>query len=159
VGIWQPAGAQSEAELRDAVALLQTELAERLEREHVHEVEIGYQRRELALRFEYQASLEERLRECGEQIRQQDEAGLISADRRRLAGELADAQQEATVAWAARDQVQAQLDAERCRVSHRTVQRAVAWLQRHRVVRAAVKGAVRVVTTRSNVSGTPPAGS
>jgi hypothetical protein len=157
VQIWRAADVdtQHEQSLRDLVTLLQREIADRVERERVHELEIASQRRELAVRFDYEATLEERLREHDERIEQQDEAVALTADRRRLAAELAAESQRADAAGHERDLVVAELAAERRRASYRAVQRVVAWLQRHRIVSAAVRLTARVVTTRSNVPETP----
>jgi chromosome segregation ATPase len=139
-----------EHELCELVARLEAKLADFAEREQVHELEIAAQRRELAVRFEYEAALEERLRECREQIERlaENEQGRVTAERRRLAGELADEQQRAEHARVERDRVQAELDAERRRVSYRAAQGVLGWLQEHRVAHGVARELARFAKRR-----------
>src|SRR5262245_51401162 len=60
--------ARREWELRERVAELESELEERIERERIRELELASQRRELEVRFAYNAALEQRVVERVQEV-------------------------------------------------------------------------------------------
>jgi hypothetical protein len=89
-------------ELLERIADLETELAERMERDHIRELEIAALRHELELRFAYNSSLEKALEEERNLNRITD---LFEVERSRA------------------DQAEQLLAAERARISYRIANR------------------------------------
>jgi hypothetical protein len=119
-------------DLHELVDQLQTQRDALVHRERIHELEIVAQRRELELRFVFEATLEERLRECQQQIEvlhTRTETDM----QRRFAIELAAERDRTAEAQRERDEIRRELGAERQRISYRTVQRVVVPVTRGRV--------------------------
>ena len=136
----EPAFARREWELCERIDELQSALTERIERERIRELELMSQRHELEVRFTYNAMLEERVVDHADQIawlhkHADGEAGRFAAEAR-YANQF---QRE-------RDEIRAELDAERRRLSYRVVQRLVSRMKKHRVIFALLRRAARVIS-------------
>lgn len=159
----EPALSRREWELRERVEELQIELAERLERERIRELELLSQRHELEVRFAYNAMLEERVVDHANQI------GLLhghinaaaehyAAERERVDAEfhalatelaaerehLAEAQRAREEMERERDAIRSELAAERQRLSYRAVQRLASRVGKHRYLSALLRRTARV---------------
>lgn len=137
----EPALARREWELRERIDELQSALTERIERERIRELELMSQRHELEVRFTYNAMLEERVVDHADQIawlhkHADGEAERFAVQDRRIATEH---ERE-------RDEIRAELDAERRRLSYRVVQRLVSRMKKHRVISALLRRAARVIS-------------
>jgi chromosome segregation ATPase len=169
-----PALGRREWELRERVAELESEVAERIERERIRELELGSQRRELEVRFAYNAALEQRVLEHQQQIEwlhgqferqhqgnvaeqqrvaeeNQRVVDQLTAERERLGEALTlererVAEHQRAVEWFQheRDEVRRELDAERRRLSYRLVQRATTWVNRHRFLKGVLRRFARL---------------
>lgn len=127
-------------ELTERLAELETELAERLERERLNELELAALRKDLEVQGAFQAAMEQagaerRAHTEWLQARVEELSAATSAQRVR-----ADAlKTELDEAQADRDRLAAELHAERARVSYRMVQRGASTLSRRpRLYRASL---------------------
>jgi colicin import membrane protein len=153
-----PALARREWELRERVAELQSELGERIERERIRELELASQRRELEVRFAYNAALEQRVLEHQHQVEWLHgqfalQAQSFAAEHQRVADEfaaererVAELQRAIEAIQRERDDARAELDAERRRVSSRAVQRWTSRVKKHRVLFAMLRRTARVIS-------------
>jgi len=133
-------------DLSERVAELEAELDQRIERDRIRELELSSLRRELDVRFAYNAALEERVLEHKQQIDWMHQQFALqvqgfAADQERAAQELAvererghEQRQRADALEGDVAGLRAELDAERGRVSYRLVQRITRRAQKHRVV-------------------------
>ena len=164
----EPAGAdltRRDWELRERVGEMQAELAERIERERIRELELASQRHELEIRFAYNATLEQRVLEHQQQIawlhgHLEHESQRFAAELQRLAEEIERAaealaverervaEHQRAVDWfqRERDLVRSELEAERRRMSYRAVQRVATWVRKHRVLSGLLRRSARVVS-------------
>jgi hypothetical protein len=143
-------------DLRERVAELETELDQRIERDRIRELELASQRRELEVRFAYNAALEQRVLEHKQELdwmhqqfaaqaqgiasEQERAAGEIAAERERVSAE----HERAERLERERDAVLWELAAERGRVSYQLVQRVAARARKHRVVYVTLRRTARV---------------
>jgi len=160
----EPALSRREWELRERVEELEAELAERLERERIRELELVSQRHELEVRFAYNAMLEERVVDHANQIgllhghinaaaeHYATERQRVDAEFHALAAELAAerehlAQARRTIEEVERerDGTQNELAAERSRLSYRMVQRVTSRVKKHRYLSALLRRTARLV--------------
>lgn len=153
-----PALARREWELRERVAELESDLAERIERERIRELELVSQRSELNVRFAYNAALEQRVLEHQRQVEWlHDQFALqaqgFAAEHQRIADECAAERERAAelrrtieAVQRERDEVRAEFDAERRRVSYQAVQRLITRARKHRVVFAMLRRTARVIS-------------
>ena len=148
--------ARREWDLRERVAELEAELDKRVERDRIRELELASLRRELEVRFAYNAALEQRVLEHKQELdwmHQQFalQAQGFAAEQERAAAELAAArerveeqQRRAEALQHEVDGVRAELEAERGRVSYRLVQRITTRVRKHRVVFVTLRRTARV---------------
>jgi hypothetical protein len=134
-------------ELRELADSLQSQQNELVERERIHELEIVAQRRELEVRFAFEATLEERLLDYQREI-ERLHAQVEMEVQRRFAAELLAESARVAQAQRERDDVRRELDAERRRISYRAVQRAVVPITKGRAVFAKLRRTGRVMRDR-----------
>ena len=159
----EPALSRREWELRERVDELESELAERLERERIRELELVSQRHELEVRFAYNAMLEERVVDHANQVHllhghinaaaehYAAERQRVDADFHALAAELAaerehvaEVQRALEEAQRERDEARVELAAERQRLSYRAVQGLANRIRRHRYLSAILRRTARL---------------
>lgn len=136
----EPALARREWELCERIDELQSALTERIERERIRELELMSQRHELEVRFTYNAMLEERVVDHADQIAWLHKHADGEAERFAVEARYANQFQRE------RDEIRAELDAERRRLSYRVVQRLVSRMKKHRVISALLGRAARVIS-------------
>jgi chromosome segregation ATPase len=134
-------------DLRDQVDDLRTERDALVQRERIHELEIVAQRRELDLRFAFEATLEERLLEYQRRI-DALHAHLEVEVQHRFAAELATVREHIAHAQRERDAVRGELDAERQRLSYRAVQPVALQMTKSRAVVTTLRRTARVIRKR-----------
>jgi hypothetical protein len=128
--------------LRELVDELQARLADR---ERIHELELVAQRRELEVRFAFEATLEQQLRDYQQQVEQ---AHAETDAHRRVAAEVPAERENAAKAVREREEVARVLEAERRRISYRAMQSVVAQVKKRRLLFAASRKAARVIEAR-----------
>lgn len=128
---------RAEWDLMERVAELEGQLAERVERERVREIEISSLRHELELRFEHNSSLDRSLREARQRVEWMQ--SHIDHITRVFATESANSQtalvserRRADDESQARRQAEEALAAERARIAYRLFQRLVGPFARRR---------------------------
>jgi hypothetical protein len=134
-------------ELQGLVDELQAQRDLRSQSERIHELEIASQRRELDVRFAFEATLEQRLLECQQQI-ESLHAHVDIEVQRRFAAQLSVEREHVLEAQRERDDVRRELDAERQRISYRTAQRVVIPVTKGRAFFAMLRRTARVIRDR-----------
>jgi hypothetical protein len=134
-------------ELQGLVDELQAQRDLRIQRERIHELEIAAQRRELDVRFAFEATLEQRLLEYQRQI-ESLHAHVDIEVQRRFAAELCAEREHVAEARRQRDDIVRELDAERRRISYRTVQRVVIPVTKGRAFFAMLRRTARAIRDR-----------
>jgi hypothetical protein len=150
---------------QERVTELETELDQRIERERIRELELASLRRELEVRFAYNATLEQRMLDHKQQLDWMHEQFALQAQG--YAAELERVSQQLVEERARIDEqhrhadelaheleaVRSELAAERARVSYRLVQRLTRRTQNHRVVFVTLR---RTARSLSGDAAPPP---
>jgi hypothetical protein len=134
-------------DLHELVGKLQAQRDAFVQRERVYELEIVSQRRELEVRFAFEVTLEERLLEYRQQIESLRAEVEIEVERR-FAAQLATERERVSEAQRERDEIRRELEAERRRISYRTVQRVVVEMTKGRAFLATLRRNARTIRDR-----------